>query len=293
MEKIQVSELVNQNNFDEAAYLAANPDVASAVKAGAFTSGRQHFEEFGLHEARKTRSTTEITRIRSEKVQKLIPNVSDGITYEFRNGKLNFLTDELKRYAELKDTDAVSENSYDERAIQIINSCTDGLILDCGSGRRDVYFSNVINYEIVDYDTTDFLGIGEILPFNDSCFDAVISIAVLEHVKDPFRCASELVRVLKLGGVLYCCVPFLQPLHGYPNHYFNMTHQGLASLFSAGLKIEDQDVLPSTAPIWSLTWILDRWASQLPPADRDQFVNLKLGDLLKPATNYLEAGHPH
>ena len=79
-------------------------------------------------------------------------------------------------------------------------------------GRRAVYFDNVVNFEIVPYDTTDVRGVGEELPFRDASFDAVVSIAVLEHVKDPFRCAREIARVLKPGGELICAVPFLPAL---------------------------------------------------------------------------------
>lgn len=39
-------------SFDEAAYLAANPDVAAAVASGAFTSGRHHYAQFGYAEGR-------------------------------------------------------------------------------------------------------------------------------------------------------------------------------------------------------------------------------------------------
>jgi SAM-dependent methyltransferase len=105
------------------------------------------------------------------------------------------------------------------------------------AGLRDIYYDNVVNYEIVDYDTTDVIGPGERLPFRDGVFDAVISIAVLEHVRDPFACAAEIVRVLKPGGELVCSVPFLQPLHGYPHHYYNMTPQGLRALFERSLLI--------------------------------------------------------
>lgn len=38
--------------FDESYYLANNPDVQAAVNARAFSSGRQHFEQFGLAEGR-------------------------------------------------------------------------------------------------------------------------------------------------------------------------------------------------------------------------------------------------
>jgi hypothetical protein len=40
----------------------------------------------------------------------------------------------------------------------MIARCSDGLVLDCGAGLRDIYFDNVVNYEIVDYDTTDVRG---------------------------------------------------------------------------------------------------------------------------------------
>ncbi len=39
-------------DFDEAGYLAANPDVAAAVASGQFESGRAHYEEHGRHEGR-------------------------------------------------------------------------------------------------------------------------------------------------------------------------------------------------------------------------------------------------
>ena len=45
------------------------------------------------------------------------------------------------------------------------------------------------------------------LPFASGCFDRVICSEVLEHVRDPFRAAKELVRVLKPGGVLAVSVP--------------------------------------------------------------------------------------
>jgi hypothetical protein len=40
--------------FDEKYYLALNPDVANAVAAGVFSSGLQHFQQFGINEGRVT-----------------------------------------------------------------------------------------------------------------------------------------------------------------------------------------------------------------------------------------------
>jgi ubiquinone/menaquinone biosynthesis C-methylase UbiE len=90
-------------------------------------------------------------------------------------------------------------------------------------------------------DSTDVLGVAEELPFVDNAFDAVISVAVLEHVRDPFSAAKEITRVLKPGGKLFGYVPFLQPFHGYPNHYYNMTRVDLANLFR-DLNVVDQAV---------------------------------------------------
>lgn len=76
-----------------------------------------------------------------------------------------------------------------------------------------------------------YTGVGEVLPFKNNSFDALISLAVLEHVKDPWRCVSEILRELKPGGEIICCVSFLQPFHGYPHYYYNMTAQGLKNIF--------------------------------------------------------------
>ncbi|MEM8776525.1 MAG: bifunctional 2-polyprenyl-6-hydroxyphenol methylase/3-demethylubiquinol 3-O-methyltransferase UbiG [Pseudomonadota bacterium] len=47
------------------------------------------------------------------------------------------------------------------------------------------------------YDT----GVGESLPYDSSCFDAVVCVDVLEHVADLNRVLSEVHRVLKPGGI--------------------------------------------------------------------------------------------
>jgi SAM-dependent methyltransferase len=162
--------------------------------------------------------------------------------------------------------------------------------LDCGAGKRDTYYDNVVNFEIVAYETTDVLGVGEKLPFLDASFDAVLSVAVLEHVKDPFLCAKEIVRVMKPAAKLFCSVPFLQPVHGYPHHYYKMTNQGLRNLFENYLKIERQSVYYSLLPIFSLNWILNSWVAGLGPKDKSEFLDMKVSDLIKPAAEFLNKG---
>ena len=199
----------------------------------------------------------------------------------------DFLTPELREKFRIVDTANVSVNAYDPFALELITRHKDGLVLDCGAGKQSVDYPNVVNFEIVAYDSTDVLGVGEELPFRDQVFDAVLSLNVLEHVKAPFQCASELARVLKPNGTLYCVVPFLQPLHGYPHHYYNMSHQGLANLFDGLLRVDRQEVIGSGLPIWTLTWILQRWAHELPAATRERFLQMKIGDLLESPLKYL------
>ena len=189
----------------------------------------------------------------------------------------------LREATRISDTGNVSSNSYDGDVLEIIEHYEDGLILDCGAGRRSVYYSNVVNYKIVDYDTTDVIGVGEALPFVDASFDAVISVAVLEHVRDPFQCAREIARVLKPGGQLFCCVPFLQPEHGYPHHYYNMAPQGLRALWEDMLIIDEHKVSASTLPIWSLWWILKSWSDGLDAEALESFKGLSVGDIIAAA----------
>jgi SAM-dependent methyltransferase len=275
-----LNETATSDNFDELGYLSMNPDVAKAVRSGTFASGKSHFEIFGHQEKRQIRLSQSFDALRNAKMNRLRPYLRNDMPFTKVQNCYNYLSKELRALAAIEDTEAVSANGYDGNIIKLIEEYPSGLLLDCGAGKRDVYYDNVVNFEIVDYDTTDVVGVGEELPFLDNTFDAVISVAVLEHVKDPFRCAKEIIRVLKPGGKLYCSVPFLQPYHGYPHHYYNMTHQGLRTLFDHALDINDQQVLESTGPIWTLTWFLDRWANQLPVDAKNEFLSLTVSDLL-------------
>ncbi len=265
--------------FREADYLAANPDLHLAVREGRLASGRAHFERHGLRQARRQSRLPEgLEAMRAEKLARLAPLMRDDLPHRRLGAKYDYLSEDLRALSGAEDSPNVSQNSYDGHVQELIASNPDGLILDCGAGRRDRYYANVVNLEIADYDTTDVLGIGEVLPFRDASFDGVISIAVLEHVRDPFACAREIARVLKPGGRLVCAVPFLQPLHGYPHHYYNMTGEGLRNLFAGHLAVDHQYVPASLLPIWSLTWIIQSWAAGLPPDARKRFLSRRLSD---------------
>ena len=289
--QVAMEALATVENFDESGYLRANPDVAAEVKTEAyFRSGRQHFEAHGAKERRKQRLPLDrLYPLKQRKLERIRPWLRNDLAHTENRLYFDFLTDDFKSEYGIVDTDKVAANEYHSGALEMIERNASGLVLDCGAGMRAVYYSNVVNLEVVPYDTTDVLGIGQCLPFQAETFDAVLSLAVLEHVNDPFLCAREIERVLKPGGELYCGVPFLQPLHAYPNHYYNMTHAGLANLFPS-LEVREQKVVRETLPIWGLTWILRNWAQGLHGPALDEFLNLRVSDLLGEPPEYLDRG---
>lgn len=293
--QLRTPELGNLPGFDEAGYLAANPDVAAAVSSGQFQSGCQHYLLFGHNENRNSSPTPDqkaapdLAIAKARKLAALEPLLRKDLPSTRTDRLFDFLSENLRAEFDIVDTAAVSSNEYDGHVLDLIARHTDGWILDCGAGKRSTYYPNVVNFEIVAYDSTDVRGVGEVLPFVDGAFDAAVSIAVLEHVKDPFRCAAELARVLKPGGELICCVPFLQPYHGYPHHYYNMTHQGLRNLFTPHINVDRIDVYASVLPIWSLAWIVNSWAEGLRGKTREDFLNMRLEEFLRSPTTFLDA----
>ena len=60
-------------------------------------------------------------------------------------------------------------------------------------------------------------GVGESLPFPDSCFDLVVMNQVVEHVTDQSVVVGEAARVLREGGAIYVACP--NYLRFYEPHY--------------------------------------------------------------------------
>jgi len=199
----------------------------------------------------------------------------------------DFLTHGLIQHGDIKPTTNVSAHDYDAIALKFIEQFKNGLILDDGCGLRNIYYDNVINFEIVEYPTTDVLGIGEKLPFKSDVFDAVFSFAVLEHVKHPFECAKEITRVLKPGGIIYAAVPFLAPFHGFPDHYYNMTSSGLKNLFSEKCQIIECTVPVAGLPICTLSWLLNSYLRGLPQPVAEDFRKMKVSELINDPLEHL------
>ena len=119
--------------------------------------------------------------------------------------------------------DRISWNVYDPGLDTVFADNPTSLFLDMGAGLRRDYRPNVVYAEIAMLPSTDILCFGDTLPFEDDTFDGFVSLAVLEHVPHPFVVAEQLVRVVKPDGWVLVDWPFLQSVHGYPNHYSNAT----------------------------------------------------------------------
>ncbi len=184
--------------------------------------------------------------------------------------------------------DAVSSHFYGPIIYNFLNGFPqDSIFLDAGAGLRKRPLPNVINAEIYDYPSTDVLAIGQSLPFKDNSFDGILSLAVLEHVDDPFLCAKELIRVLKPDGKVLVMIPFLQAEHGYPSHYFNATRSGVVKLFE-GLDLKEQMLERSNHPILSIQQIVGIYFSALPEEVRYNFLAMSVSDLFDLAEKHVK-----
>jgi SAM-dependent methyltransferase len=229
----------------------------------------------------------ELTALKQHKQQKfkhLLKEELKSIT------SMNFLSEAEKDMFKIGSNETESGNEWPEdgdieKLIQ-----ENELVLNVGAGyrknsERHYKYDNVINTEIFPYPTIDVVCNGDSLPFKDNSFDVVLSLAVLEHVPNPWVHAEELVRVLKPGGIIYADVPFLQPYHGYPYHYFNMTTAGLRSLFEKNITVVKHSVEPWSKPIFTLTWFLQRYCEFLDEPTRQKFQNMTVRQIIQNGNN--------
>ena len=71
--------------------------------------------------------------------------------------------------------------------------------------------------------------------FGSERFDAIISCSTFEHIKYPILAAHELMKTLKVGGLLYVQTHQTFALHGYPRDYCRFSREALAALFPAAM----------------------------------------------------------
>ena len=132
-----------------------------------------------------------------------------------------------------------SRRNYQAFLDAILATSTHPIVLVLGGSVLGEGFEHIVNDRRVEFVETDVsLGPrtmivcdGHSLPFEGGSFDGVIVQAVLEHVVDPYRCVSEIHRVLRLGGIVYAETPFMQQVHGGCFDFTRFTLSGHRRLF--------------------------------------------------------------
>ena len=263
------------DDLDEAAYLAANPDVAAAGM-----TARAHYLAWGRTEGRVQLCGFEkVAALRARKLARLRFYRAPATT-PLPGAPINFLSAQAISEFRIAEAPPVLANRHGDILLDQIRANPDKLYLDIGAGLRQSVCSNLITTEIQPTLSTDVLCVGEDLPFADEQFDYVICASVLEHTRRPWAVAREISRVLKTGGTVLVDYPFLQGVQGAPQHYFNATPGGAASLFEENFDIVASSVGPNNHPIHALWWLLRSWQNGLDTPDRADFESLTVGGIL-------------
>lgn len=128
-------------------------------------------------------------------------------------------------------------------------------------------FIDAIDYKVLDPVSTynpDVVGDIHALPFADESQEAIICIAVLEHVENPILASKEMYRTLKKGGYCFVYVPFLFYYHaerGYYGDYWRFTKDTINFLFKDFSSVEIEPVRGALE-----TWV------KISPLGRSRFV---------------------
>jgi uncharacterized protein YbaR (Trm112 family)/SAM-dependent methyltransferase len=139
------------------------------------------------------------------------------------------------------------------------------IMLDLGAGNLTLDLPNVVRMDVTLTPYVDVVGDAHALPFLPGTFDFVFSLAVIEHLRQPFHAAEEMYRVLRNGGYVYGECNFVFAYHGYPHHYFNASQQGLEQVFASFEKFRS-GVAPYQMPSAAVRMLLDSYLKWMQPS---------------------------
>ena len=162
------------------------------------------------------------------------------------NSKLRNLVSKL----EINEKYLKSYSNFREEIISKINK--DMVVLDIGKSMRNDFQKinckgiktldiNVFNdYPDIQFDLSEPVEIEKTEIYNK--FDAIICLAVLEHVHDPFVAIKNINKMLKSKGLLFGYVPFLYHYHApddlHFQDFYRYTKDGLSYLLKDFKEIE-------------------------------------------------------
>lgn len=282
--RIQVFEAATEEKFFPDGYLLANPDVRRAFGASA-SAARHHYRSFGCRERRHqvtsrfldTIKDPDFRRKRFERFRNCFEAVpADAHTFPLHFGS---------RFESLDNYENESSHPTASAFFGELDAHPGGLYADIGAGLRNVMFDNCVYVEIYPSLTTDVvIEPNSKLPFRSGVLDGIGCYAVLEHVREPWIMAQEFARVVKPGGKIFIDWPFLQPVHGYPSHYYNATSEGLQALFERDFTISSLQTGPHQGPDFTINWILGGFLRAIrDPAVRQVIASKTVAELAEEA----------
>jgi 2-polyprenyl-3-methyl-5-hydroxy-6-metoxy-1,4-benzoquinol methylase/uncharacterized protein YbaR (Trm112 family) len=107
----------------------------------------------------------------------------------------------------------------------------DQIVVDIGSGNVSLDDPCIIRMDVKLSPYVDLVADVHALPFLPESIDYMFSLAVFEHLRNPFLAAQEMYKALKDGGYIYHECNFMFPYHGYPYMFFNSSAQGMEQIF--------------------------------------------------------------
>jgi SAM-dependent methyltransferase len=118
-----------------------------------------------------------------------------------------------------------------------------GQVLEIG-GRahpRGRVFGDAFTYRNLDLEGGDDTIVADITDcpqLDDGSFDVIVSVDVFEHIKEPWRAAQEISRLLAPGGLVYTSTLFSWRYHPCPVDYWRFSPEALEFIFSGVATVE-------------------------------------------------------
>jgi len=98
----------------------------------------------------------------------------------------------------------------------------------------------------------------------DERFDIIYSSAVFEHCAMPWVVATEISKLLNVGGMVFAETHFSFSSHERPWHFFQFSDMGLRSLFSPALGFECVEAGMSNPIVGRFSSLADGYLRYLP-----------------------------
>jgi glycosyltransferase involved in cell wall biosynthesis/uncharacterized protein YbaR (Trm112 family)/predicted SAM-dependent methyltransferase len=198
----------------------------------------------------KTRVVKEEETLRCTRCQQTYPIVN-GVPVMFPDGRLPVVQHE--------DELVVQKDYYPWVHRVILQSLLDNqVVLDVGCGNMSLDDPCIIRLDVTLHPYVDVVADVHALPFLPHSIDYIFSLAVIEHLRQPFLAAQSMYEALKDGGYIYHECNFVFAYHGYPHHYFNASLQGMEQVFSQFTHLR-KGVAPYQMPSLALLMVLDTY----------------------------------